>query len=54
MGLTDTPTREETKALAEASKPKASVFTAKTDDSGRLSFTLPQTENQVDFIKIRF
>ena len=54
MGLTDTPTREETAALAEASKPKVSAFTAKADDSGRLSFTLPQTENQVDFIKIRF
>ena len=53
MGLTDTPTREETAALAEASKPKVSAFTAKADRDGVLSFTLPQTENQVDFIKIK-
>ena len=52
MSLNDTPTREETKALAEASEPKKTVLTVKSDLNGSLSFTLPQTKNQVDLIKI--
>ena len=53
MNLTDTPTREETAALAEASKPKQTQFSVKADDNGVLSFTLPQTVNQVDFVKVK-
>ena len=53
MDLTDTPTREETQALAEASMPKKTVFKATSDADGVMDFTLPQTENQVDFIKIK-
>ena len=49
----DTPTREETEALKEASKPKQTAFSVKSNDCGMLEFTLPQTENQVDFIKIK-
>ena len=49
----DTPTREETKALAEASKPKFTSFAVKSTSDGVIEFTLPQTENQVDLIKIK-
>ena len=52
MGLTDTPTREETAALAEAAKPQKTEFTVISNANGVLEFTLPQTENQVDFVKI--
>ena len=53
MNLSDTPTREETAALAEASKPKAVEFTVLANADGVIEFTLPQSENQVDFIKIK-
>ncbi len=53
MGLTDTPTREETAVLKEASKPKLSCFNITANADGVIEFTLPQTENQVDFIKIK-
>ena len=49
----DTPTREETKALAEASKPKFTSFAVTSTSDGVIEFTLPQTENQVDLIKIK-
>ena len=49
----DTPTREETRALAEASKPKTTSFVVTSNSDGVIEFTLPQTENQVDFIKIK-
>ena len=52
MNLTDTPTREETLALAEASKPKYISFTVTSNADGVIEFTLPQTENQVDLVKI--
>ena len=53
MNLTDTPTREETAALSEASKPRKTEFPANANAEGVLEFTIPQTENQVDFIKIK-
>jgi beta-xylosidase len=53
MNLTDTPTREETAALKEASKPKQTAFTMTSNADGVIEFSLPQTENQVDFIKIK-
>ena len=52
MNLTDTPTREETKALAEASKPKVTSFETCADADGVIKIILPQTENQVDLVKI--
>ena len=52
MNLSDTPTREETAALAEASKPKAVEFTVFANADGVLEFSLPQSENQVDLVKI--
>ena len=45
--------REETAALSEASKPRKTEFTANANAEGVLEFTIPQTENQVDFIKIK-
>ena len=53
MNLTDTPTREETAALKEASKPKQTAFTVTSDADGVIEFSLSQTENQVDFIKVK-
>ena len=53
MNLSDTPTREETKALAEASKPKLTAFEVTANSNGIIEFTLPQTENQVDLIKVK-
>ena len=52
MHLTDTPTREETVALKEASKPQYTSFSIVSNAEGLIEFTLPQTENQVDFVKI--
>ena len=49
----DTPTREETRALAEASKPKITSFAVTSNSDGVIEFTLPQTENQVDLVKIK-
>ena len=49
----DTPTREETRALAEASKPKTTSFAVTSNSNGVIEFTLPQTENQVDLVKIK-
>ena len=51
--VTDTPTREETKKLEEASRPERRSFTAHTDAEGTLSLLLPQCENQADLIRIR-
>ena len=45
-------TREETKALAEASKPKVTSFETCADADGVIKIILPQTENQVDLLKI--
>jgi hypothetical protein len=53
MGLTDTPTREQTSALAAASLPKQVSFSAAADENGIVEIVLPQTENQVDLIKIK-
>ena len=53
MNLTDTPTREETAELKEASKPKQTAFTVTSNADGVIEFSLSQTENQVDFIKIK-
>ena len=53
MNLTDTPTREETAALKEASKPKLITFRATADKDGVIEIIVPQTENQIDFIKIK-
>ena len=53
MNLADTPTREETALLAEASQPRKTEFTVTANADGVIEFTLPQTENQVDLIKIK-
>ena len=50
--LKDSPTREETAALLELSKPKTASFDARSDKYGILTFSLPQSENQVDLVKI--
>lgn len=43
---------KEVETLMEAAKPKQTELTVKSDENGILSATLPQTENQVDFVKI--
>lgn len=51
-GSTSLETREESAELSEMAKTKSSVFTVLSDENGHLEFTLAQSENQVDFIKI--
>ena len=46
------PTREETAALIEASKPKKKTFSSIADENGTLSLVIPQTENSADLIII--
>ena len=46
------PTREETAALIEAAKPKKKTLQATADGNGVLSFSIPQTENSVDFLTV--
>ena len=53
MALTDSPTREESAALVEAAAPRACAFTVKASADGVISFVLPQSENQVDLVKIK-
>lgn len=53
MALTDSPTREETAALKEASKPKTVSFKVTANADGVIEITVPQTENQVDLIKVK-
>ena len=53
MALTDTPTREQTAELKAASKPKLVTFKATADNDGVIEIIAPQTENQIDFIKIK-
>jgi beta-xylosidase len=50
--FTELPTREETAALIEASKPKKKTFQATSDENGTLTFSVPQTENSADLIII--
>ena len=51
-GSTSLETKEESAELSETAKPKSSVFTVFSDENGHLEFTLPQSENQVDFVRI--
>ncbi len=44
--------RKETAALAEKEEPEKMMFKVKSDKNGRLEFSLPQSENQVDFVRI--
>ena len=50
--FTELPTREETAALIEASKPKKKTLQATSDENGTLIFSVPQTENSADLIII--
>ena len=50
--FTELPTREETAALIEASKPKKKTLQATSDENGTLTFSVPQTENSTDLIII--
>lgn len=50
--FTELPTREETEALIEASKPKKAISQATADENGILAFSVPQTENSADLIVI--
>ena len=51
-GFTELPTREETDWLEKKSIPEKKEYVVRTDKTGKLSFTLPQQENQVDFVEI--
>lgn len=51
-GFTELPTREEEKLISAKAEPKKTVITVTSDKDGKLEFALPQSENQVDFIKI--
>ena len=50
--LKDTPTREETAQLMELSKPPVVSFSVRADKNGIITFSIPQSENQADLIKI--
>lgn len=50
--FTELPTREEEKRLSKMSKPKKTVIKVTSDREGKLEFSLPQSENQVDFVRI--
>ena len=50
--FTDTPKREDVARLHEASKPKQTALKVRANDEGVLEFVLPQSENQVDFVRI--
>ncbi len=45
-------TREQTAALMQTASPAHTVFTAVTDESGTLTLSVPQTENQADLLLI--
>ena len=51
--FSELPTREETKALLERSKPTKIEIKVAADESGILRLTLPQTENQVDLVTVK-
>ncbi len=51
-GFTELPTREETIELSKKAEPEKTAFTVLYDENGHLEFTLPQSENQVDFVRI--
>ncbi len=50
--FTELPTAAQTAALKLASAPQKIAYGAKTDKQGVLRLSVPQTENQVDFITI--
>ena len=50
--FTELPTREETAALIEASKPRKTIIEANSYENGTLTFAVPQTENSVNFVTI--
>ena len=52
--FTETPTRAEVEALREMAKPVKYELEAVADAEGRLVFTVPQTENCVDLVIIKF
>ena len=52
--FTETPTREETAELIEKAKPDKYSLEVVADAEGRLIFTVPQTENCVDLITVKF
>ncbi len=51
-GFTELPTREETVLLAEKAEPEKRSFKVVADKNGRLEFSLPQSENQIDLVRI--
>ena len=48
----DLPTREETRALIEQSRPKKVCFPQKSAADGTLHLSLPQAENQADLVTV--
>ena len=53
-GYGENPNREEIAVLMEKAKPEKSCLEATADENGVLRFVIPQTENQVDFLTIKF
>jgi xylan 1,4-beta-xylosidase len=52
-GFGKDPTREETARLIELSQPKKCEIEVVSDECGRITFSLPATVNQVDFITVK-
>ena len=43
---------EQVETLKKAAQPKLTELSVKSDENGNLEFTLPQTENQVDLVRV--
>ncbi|MBE6608933.1 MAG: hypothetical protein E7633_10320, partial [Ruminococcaceae bacterium] len=50
--FTELPTREEIKELIERSVPKKTICEIKSNNEGKVTLTVPQSENQVDLVRI--
>jgi len=50
--FTELPTREEIKELIERSVPKKTICVIKSNNEGKVTLTVPQSENQVDLVRI--
>jgi beta-xylosidase len=53
MGAPQELTREETRELKQRSQPKQAQFAVSADADGKLVFEIPQTENQMDMIRVQ-
>ena len=52
MGSPKEPTREQTVDLCRYAQPKKTEMQIYADANGNITLQLPQTENQVDLIKV--